>query len=258
MTGGSVGSVILLDSTASSVGTVVKTYSETTGDHTLIIENFVKGSGIGSVVSASDSSILTTSVTDTWLYGNAYVAGGPSSGSHQTGTVYKTNRASSLLSNGKYLTIAPPTYASTAVSGFINVKSVSGSPVYGDGVTDDTTNLKAIIAQYASSKVLFFPQGTYIVSDTLLFPAGSRVVGEAWSAISALGSKFYNPSSPVPMVKVGNAGDVGVAQFSDMLFTVADVLQGCILLEVNIAGKNPGDVGVSAKISLTFTAHADF
>ncbi|KAF1351319.1 putative exo-beta-1,3-glucanase [Delphinella strobiligena] len=243
MTGSSVGSVVLLDSTASSVGTVVNTYSETTGDHTLIIENFVKGSGVGSVVSASGSSILTTSVTDTWVYGNAYVAGGPSSGSHQTGTVYKTNRASSLLSNGKYLTIAPPTYASTAVSGFINVKSVSGSPVYGDGVTDDTANLKTIIAQYASSKVLFFPQGTYIVSDTLLFPAGSKVVGEAWSAISALGSKFYNPSSPVPMVKVGNAGDVGVAQFSDMLFTVADVLQGCILLEVNIAGKTPGDVG---------------
>jgi glucan 1,3-beta-glucosidase len=29
------------------------------------------------------------------------------------------------------------------------------------------------------------------------------------------------------MVKVGNAGDVGVAQFTDMMFTVADVLQGC-------------------------------
>lgn len=31
------------------------------------------------------------------------------------------------------------------------------------------------------------------------------------------------------MVRVGNAGDVGVAQISDMLFTVADVLQGCKL-----------------------------
>jgi glucan 1,3-beta-glucosidase len=43
MTGGSVGSIVLLDSTASNSGTVVVTISENTGDHTLVIENFVKG-----------------------------------------------------------------------------------------------------------------------------------------------------------------------------------------------------------------------
>jgi hypothetical protein len=32
------------------------------------------------------------------------------------------------------------------------------------------------------------------------------------------------------MVQVGNPGDVGVAQISDMIFTVADVLQGCKLV----------------------------
>jgi glucan 1,3-beta-glucosidase len=43
MTGGSVGSVVLLDSTASNLGTVLVTTAESTGDHTLVIENFVKG-----------------------------------------------------------------------------------------------------------------------------------------------------------------------------------------------------------------------
>lgn len=43
MTGGSVGSVVLLDSMASNSGTVVVTISENTGDHTLVIENFIKG-----------------------------------------------------------------------------------------------------------------------------------------------------------------------------------------------------------------------
>jgi glucan 1,3-beta-glucosidase len=147
------------------------------------------------------------------------------------------------------LTIPPPTYSQYSVSQFINVKSVSGLPVYGDGKSDDTQNLNAIISQYASSKILFFPQGTYIVTNTITFPAGSRVVGEAWSAISALGSNFYNPESPVPMILVGNPGDIGIAQFSDMLFTVADVLQGCTLLEVNVAGTNQGDVGVSGRFS---------
>lgn len=129
-------------------------------------------------------------------------------------------------SNGKYQAFPPPTYQTYDVTEFINVKNVPGYPVYGDGATDDTTNLNHIAATYAGCKILFFPAGTYIVTNTVFFPAGSRVVGEVWSAISATGSNFYNPSAPVPMVKVGNSGDNGVAQFSDMLFTVADVLQG--------------------------------
>lgn len=245
MTGGSVGSIILLDSTASNSGVVVNTISESTGDHTLVIENFNKGSGITTVVSASGSTILNSDVTDTWVYGNAYTTGGPPSGSHQTGTTFTVPRPAALLRDGKYLTVPPPTYAEFDVSQVINVKSVSGLPVFGDGKTDDTKNLNAVISKYASSKILFFPQGTYIVTDTIFFPNGSRVVGEAWSTISALGSTFFNPQRPVPMVRVGNPGDVGVAQFSDMLFTVADVLQGCTLLEVNMAGTNQANVGVS-------------
>lgn len=52
------------------------------------------------------------------------------------------------------------------------------------------------------------------------------VIGEVWAAITADGGNFYNPDAPVPIVRVGNAGDVGVAQFSNILFTVADVIQG--------------------------------
>ena len=115
------------------------------------------------------------------------------------------------------------------------MKDVSGYPVYGDGATDDTANLNYIASTYAGCNILFFPAGTYIVTNTLFFPSGSRVVGEVWSAISATGSNFYNPSAPVPMVKVGNAGDVGVAQFTDMLFTVADVLQGAYSLSSLVA-----------------------
>lgn len=132
--------------------------------------------------------------------------------------------------------MAPPTYQTYDVSEFVNVKSVSGYPVYGDGSTDDTKNLNSIITMYAGCKILFFPQGTYIVTNTIFVPSGSRIVGEAWSAISGVGNQFYNPSSPVTMVKVGNAGDSGTVEISDMLFTVADVLQGLMALEVNIKG----------------------
>ena len=197
------------------------------------------------VISAGGNPILNGDVTDSWVYGNVYTSGGPPSGSHQTGRTYTVPRPDSLLRDGKYLTVPPPTYAELDVSQIINVKAVSDLPVFGDGRSDDTKNLNAVLSKYASSKILVFPQGTYIVSDTIFFPSGSRVVGEAWSAISAIGSRFFNPLSPVPMLRVGNPGDVGVVQFSDMLFTVADVLQGCTLLEINIAGTYQANVGVS-------------
>ena len=240
--GGSMGSVVLLDSSASNTGTVVSTNAESNGDHALIIEN-LSVDNVGVVVAAAGTPILTDGVDSqsTWVYGNAYTPNGPSSGSHQTGTIYSTPRTSTLAPNGAYPVIPPPTYQEFDVSQFINVKSVDSLPVYGDGNTDDTENLIAIISQYAGCKILFFPAGTYIVSDTLHFPPGSQVIGEAWSAISAIGPNFAG--DPRPMIQIGNPGDVGVAQFSNMIFTVADILPGAILAEVNMAGKSPGDVG---------------
>ena len=236
-------SVTLIDSTASNTGTAVKTVTRSTGDHSLIIENFIADAGLKATVTASGEIILSGSVPDTWVYGNVYSPGGPATGKHMIGNTYHTPRSSSLLSNGKYLTVSPPTYQEYGLDRFINVKQVVGYPVQGDGESDDTANLKAIIAQFAGCKILFFPQGTYNVTDALFFPPGSRVIGEAWSTVSASGLKFSDPMAPKPMIKVGNPGDVGVAQFSDMLFTVADVLPGCILVEVNMAGRWPGDVG---------------
>ncbi|SLM34703.1 exo-beta-- [Lasallia pustulata] len=241
MTASNAHSTSLVDSTASNVGIVVNTLAETSGDHSLVIENYSDGGGVSSVVTASGSSILTGSVSNTWVYGNAYPPGSTTT-ARQTGTIYTTNRPANLLSNGKYLALAARTYQEYDVTQFINVKSVSAYPVYGDGSHDDTANLNSIISTYAGCKILFFPHGVYIVTNTLFFPAGSIVVGEAWSTISASGTNFKNAASPLSMICVGNSGDVGVAQFSNMLFTVADVLPGCILVEVNIAGSNPGDV----------------
>lgn len=243
--GGDIGFVALLDSTASNINTVVRAPAPSTGDHSLVVEQFTKGSSVTHVVTANGKAVLNDNVQgQAWVWGNAYVPNGPKTGAHQEGTLYNSPRPSALTgSNGNYFVMEPPTYQEYDVDQFVNVKTVSQYPVHGDGSTDDTDNLNAVISMYAGCKILYFPAGTYIVTDTIFFPAGSRVVGEAWAAISATGSNYYNPQSPNAMVRVGNAGDKGVAQFSGMLFTVADVLQGCTLLEVNIAGNSPGDVG---------------
>jgi glucan 1,3-beta-glucosidase len=130
-----------------------------------------------------------------------------------------------------YFTMKPPTYQEFSSDQVVNVKNVAGLPVRGDGTTDDTANINAVLAQ-SIGKVVYFPAGTYTVSDTVYIPPGSRIFGDAYaSAISGLAvTKFFNPDAPTAMVQLGKPGEVGVGQISNMLFTVSDVLQGCKLV----------------------------
>ncbi|OBT38861.1 hypothetical protein VE00_10871 [Pseudogymnoascus sp. WSF 3629] len=233
-------SLVVIDSSGTSIGTFVSGTNNGGAGNSIILENIQNS---GTTVKLSGVAVLSGNVADTWVYGNMY-ARGSNSPQHANGQSVTTPRAAALLSNGKYFTMAPPTYQEYSVDQVLNIKTVAGLPVYGDGATDETNNINAILSQYAGCKIIYFPAGTYIVTNTINVPAGSRIYGDAFgTAISALGGNFYNPAAPATMVKVGNAGDVGVAQITDMLFTVADVLQGCKLVEVNIAGSNPGDVG---------------
>ena len=162
-----------------------------------------------------------------------------------TGDLVTTSRPSILVNGtGFYHTVAPPTYAEYDVSQVVNVKDVAAHPVAGDGSTDDTASLQAILNDAATKgQVAYFPHGIYILTDTLLIPPGSRLFGESFTELSGSGSKFKDAKNPKPIIKVGNPGDVGVAQFTDFIFTVADVLPGAIIVEVNMAGDKPGSVG---------------
>ncbi|KAI1495572.1 glycoside hydrolase family 55 protein [Biscogniauxia marginata] len=241
------GSFIITDSVVANTGALVNTAAPNGSFASVILENVRVDGSVQSTVTAAGEIVLRGGVgnDEAWVWGNTYRRGGPEAGSFERGAKLATSRPASLVDgSGAYYRFAPPTYAEYTADQIVNVKDVAGFPVAGDGRADDTASLQAIIDQGAAAgKVLFFPYGVYLVTDTLVFPPGSRVFGEAWPAISATGSKFINAAAPVPMVKVGNRGDVGVAQFSEMLFTVEDVLPGCTLLEVNMAGENPGDVG---------------
>jgi glucan 1,3-beta-glucosidase len=173
-----------------------------------------------------------------------YPADGSTTPIHNVGGLVTTSRPAALVnSTGFYQTVTPPTYAEYDVSQVINVKSVTANPVVGDGITDDTANIQAILNSAAGNSVVYFPHGIYILTSTLTVPVGSRLIGESFTEFSASGSKFMDANTPTPMIKVGNAGDVGVAQFTDFVFTPADILPGAVLVEVNMAGSSPGDVG---------------
>jgi glucan 1,3-beta-glucosidase len=126
---GNVGSIALIDSTATSVGTVINTKSESGADDSIIIDN-LSSTRSGATVKAGGTTILSGSVANRWVYGNAYTAVNASK--HDAGTTYRYARPSALLSGKKYFTMAPPTYQDE--THVVNIKSVSGLPVHGDGV----------------------------------------------------------------------------------------------------------------------------
>ena len=62
---------------------------------------------------------------------------------------------------------------------------VNTNRVKGDGATDDSASLNAILAENAATgKLSYFPYGVYIVKSTFYIPPGSSTVGEAWPVIS--------------------------------------------------------------------------
>lgn len=165
------------------------------------------------------------------------------------GAVTSSNTRPAALAPGGYYPVVPaPNFAAYTVSDFINIKDPSqngGHTVVGDNTVDESEALNAVL-QYAASqdKIAYFPFGKYRVDDTLLIPVGSRIVGEGWATITGYGDSFKDASNPKPVVQVGNAGDIGVAQIQDMRFTVSDVLPGAIIVQFNAAGSEPGDVGL--------------
>ncbi|KAJ6153636.1 CAZyme family GH55 [Penicillium chermesinum] len=183
--------------------------------------------------------LAATNHVDTWLWGSLV------EGSYETGATHSTQRSAALLANDKFFTKKQPTYAEHSKEDIVNVKAVPGFTVKGDGQTDDTAALNAILLQNANNcKITYIPYGVYRVSDTILIPVGSRIVGEAWSVISGFGPNFKDENSPKPVVRVGNPGDVGVIEIQDMRFSVAEILPGAKIIEVNAAGSQPGDVGL--------------
>jgi len=62
--------------------------------------------------------------------------------------------------------------------------------------------------------------------------------------ISKTGSTDLIYSNPKVLLKVGNAGDVGIVELQDLIFTTRGPTAGAVLIQWNIAGSSPGAAGV--------------
>lgn len=51
-------------------------------------------------------------------------------------------------------------------------------------------------------------------------------------------------SNPRPVIKVGNAGDKGIVELSDLIFTSKGETAGAVFVEWNLEAEGPGQAGI--------------
>ncbi|KAH8898657.1 pectin lyase-like protein [Thozetella sp. PMI_491] len=141
-----------------------------------------------------------------------------------------------------YAERAKPQYESFHVSDFVHVKD----SCKGDGVTDDTACFQKVLNDNKDNKIVFVDAGTYILTDTVVVPKGSRIVGETWAQLAASGPKFGNVKEPNVMLRMGQPGDVGRLEIQDLVFTSKGPTPGAVFVEWNIQGYKgqPGSAGM--------------
>ncbi|KID82778.1 LysM domain-containing protein [Metarhizium guizhouense ARSEF 977] len=146
-----------------------------------------------------------------------------------------------MYSRKPYYIRQRPPYETFTLDDIINVKDHGAK---GHGVGDDTAAINSVMGMASTSKLIYFPAGSYIVTGTIHVPSHALITGEVWLQIVASGSFFQDMKSPKPMVKVGNDGDQGTVEISDMLFTSTGSLPGLVLMEWNVAAEEQGSVAM--------------
>ena len=57
------------------------------------------------------------------------------------------------------------------------------------------------------------------MTSTVTIPAGTRLVGEAWSVLAGRGPAFEDQDNPQVIFKVGEEGSQGIIEITDVVFS---------------------------------------
>ncbi|KAH8810663.1 pectate lyase superfamily protein-domain-containing protein [Xylogone sp. PMI_703] len=215
----------------------------------ITIDNLLIEGNTPSVVLVSGGATILEGTTgpattiQSWAMGRRYISTDDSGTSTAGNLDPAPNKPAALLDGtGKWFTRSKPQYETISAGSVINVASFGavGDP----NARDQSAALNAAFAA-ANGAVVFIPAGIYMIANTLFVPPGSRIVGEAWSQLMGFGETFSDTTNPVPVVRVGNPGDVGDVEFSDLMFTAqGGGTGGAVLVEWNIKASSQGSAGM--------------
>lgn len=234
------GSITVLDSVFNGVPYAITVDSEGDEQPNIVLDNLMVENSASVVLINGGSTVLDGS--DGALYFNSWAQGYQSLSSGEGGKITgfsnpAPSKPESLLdSTGAYFARSKPQYE-TISAGSVIVATSNG--VSNDGTGDQSSAINTLLSSNVGS-LIFFPAGVYMVESTVKIPVGSLIVGSGWSQIMATGSYFEDETNPQVVVQVGNAGDSGIIEISDMLFTVKGPTAGAILMEWNVHESTQG------------------
>jgi len=237
---------LLLDSKISNTPIGISTaYSKsaTSTNGTLIIENVDFSENVPVAVSnvADKSTVLAGNTkVASFTQGRQYT--GKTGAVVQAAETAPTKASGLLNSNGAVFARSKPQYESEPVSAF---KSAKAAGCKGDGTTDDTACVQKLFDSATASDIIYFDHGAYLITDTVKVPKNIRITGEMWPLIMAGGTtSFKDQANPKPVFQVGQVGDSGAVEMSDLIFETAGAQPGAILMQWNLAGSAPGAAGL--------------
>ncbi|KAJ9487235.1 hypothetical protein VN97_g6079 [Penicillium thymicola] len=165
----------------------------------------------------------------------------PVSSARTQSTLKTASKPGSLLKGGAIFERSKPLYEDVAASSFVSVKSAGAK---GDGTTDDTEAIQKIFDSYKDGQVIYFDHGAYVITSTIKVPKDIKITGEIWPMLMAHGKKFADQENPIPVFQVGQKGDTGSVEMSDLIITTKGPAAGAILMEWNVAGSSQGSAGM--------------
>ncbi|KAL9095022.1 MAG: hypothetical protein Q9165_002624 [Trypethelium subeluteriae] len=232
----SVGSLVFLDSQISNTPVGVNTSfsinpeSVPVNGGTLYIENVDMSNNVPTAVQGDTGTQILpgNTVIQSWGQGTSYTG---SSGSRIQAALSAPSKASSLMAGNKVFERSKPQYETVTSSSFVSVIS---SGAVGDGVTDDTQAIQNVFNKIEDGQIVYFDHGLYRVTDTIKVPKNVKITGEIWPVIAANGSTFGDPTNPKPLFQVGQPGDSGAVEMSDLVFGNIGPAPGAVLIEWNL------------------------
>ena len=259
-----VGSVILMDSMMKNVQKgVVTAYSKTknvpASGNTLIVDMVHFADTPIAIADVKGQTLLKGGdMVKSWIQGHAYTTGTTTAGNATQSTcaasapsASSTNVQASvkgldkpkalLAQDGRFFTRSKPQYESVPASSFISVKDAGAKA---DGKSDDTDAIQKVFDSAKEDQIVYFDHGNYIVTKTIKVPKKIKIVGEIWSVIMATGKAFSDVSKPIPLFQVGQKGDSGAVEMSELVITSKGPAPGAILVEWNLNADSQGSNGI--------------
>lgn len=147
-----------------------------------------------------------------------------------------------LDADGKFFERSKPQYIGEPASSFVSIMDYGCS---NDGKTDVTACVQDFLNSITTGQIAFIDQGAYVISDTITVPNNIKIIGEIWPLFMVDGSSstFSDMNNPTPAFRVGQPGDVGAVEMSEIIFQTIGPAPGAIMMEWNLAAESQGANG---------------